>query len=477
MDAITAFFMENWLDIISWTIRLGALVIVPFRRSAAEARTWLLIFFIFPILALFIYLAIGRPEHSNKRRALFEKLPDVMARIVKRSGLEDNIADAVVPDGAESSSKLGYALGGLPALAGNAVALLPDYDEMVARLVRDIEGASHHVHLEFYIFAYDKVGKKVMAALASAQSRGVKCRVLIDAMGSMTSARKVERRLQKYGIEVHRILPLLRRGRSSRIDLRNHRKIVVIDGKIGYTGSQNMIEAKINAKFSHRELMARVEGPVVSELQAIFLSDWFLETEEELEQDDLFAFENRPGDITAQVIPSGPDFQAGGIDLFFTKIINDAEQEIVIVTPYFVPNDALLAAMRTAAMRGIKVRLIVSQKSDSLLVKLAQRSYYDNLLKAGVDICIYQADFLHAKQVRIDQDMVVIGSSNMDQRSFELNAEISLICFGSQITSDVQAIEKDYLAHCVTIDQAQWNKRPLLVKLIENMARMLSDLL
>jgi len=477
MYTAIAFLTDNWFDIISWAIRIGALVIVPFRRSAAEARTWLLIFFILPIPALFVYLAIGRPEHSKKRRALFDKLPEVMGRIVKRSGLEDNIADAGVPEAAESSSKLAYALGGLPALSGNAVELLPDYDDMVARLVRDIEGADHHVHLEFYIFADDKVGEKVMAALASAKSRGVICRVLIDAMGLISSSRRVERRLKESGIDAHRILPLIRRGRSSRIDLRNHRKIAVIDGRIGYTGSQNMVEARLNATLSHRELMARVQGPVVSELQAIFLSDWYLETEEELEQDELFSFENSPGDITAQVIPSGPDFQAGGIDLFFTKIINDAQKEVVIVTPYFIPNDALLAAMRTAAIRGVKVQLIVSKKSNNLLVKLAQRSYYDILLKAGVHICIYQTDFLHAKQMRIDQDMVVIGSSNMDQRSFELNAEVSLICFGSQIASDIQAVEKDYLANCVKLDIEHWNDRPLPVKLVENMARMASDLL
>lgn len=472
-----AFLMTNWFVMISWAIRIGALVIVPFRRSAAEARTWLLIFFIAPIPALLVYLVIGRPEHSKKRRAMFDKLPDVMGRIVKRSGLEDDIADAELPENVEPSSKLAHALGRLPALSGNTVELLPDYDDMVNRLVRDIEQAQFHVHLEFYIFANDKIGKKVMAALASAEARGVTCRVLIDAMGSITSSRKVEHRLKKSGIEVHRILPLMRRGRSSRIDLRNHRKIAVVDGRIGYTGSQNMIEAKINAHLSHRELMARVKGPVVSELQAIFLSDWYLETEEELEDDKLFSFQDHAGDITAQVLPSGPDFQAGGVDLFFTKIINDARDEVVIITPYFIPNDALLAAMRTAAMRGIKVKLIVSKKSDSLLVKLAQRSYYETLLNAGVSICLYQNDFLHAKHMRIDRDVVVIGSSNMDQRSFELNAEVSLICFGPEVSHDIQAIEDDYATHCVAIDAERWDSRPLPVKLVENMARMLSDLL
>ncbi len=477
MSAIFAFAAANWFAVISWSIRLGALVIVPFRRSAAEARTWLLIFFIAPIPAMLVYLVIGRPEHSKKRRALFDKLPKVIARIIDRSGLDDEITEAELPANSRPSSALASALGRLPALLGNAVRLLPDYEKMVDAMVEDIDAAQLHVHLEFYIFANDRIGKKVMSALERADARGVKCRVLIDAMGSITSSRKVAKRLEKVGIEVHRILPLLRRGRSSRIDLRNHRKIAVIDGRIGYTGSQNMVEAHVNSTMSNRELMARIEGPAVSELQAIFFSDWFLETEEEIEGEGLFAFEPDAGKIPAQVLPSGPDFQSGGVDLFFAKIIHDALEEAVIVTPYFIPSDALIAAMRTAALRGVNVKLIVSKKSDSMLVKFAQRSYYDILLEAGVKICLYKKDFLHAKHMRIDNDLCVIGSSNMDQRSFELNAEVSLICYGKEAADMLKTVEQDYAPDCEDIKKDRWDNRPLPVKLAENMARMLSDLL
>ena len=477
MSTIIDYALSHWFTILSWIIAIGAFIIVPFRRSAAEARTWLMFFFIAPIGAIVVYLVIGRPEHSKKRQELFKKLPEMMENVIERSGIRDQIAIAELPDNKMPASNLAKALGTLPALSGNKIDLHPDYNKMVDTMIADIDAAKHHVHLEFYIFANDDVGKKVMAALQRADARGVKCRVLIDAMGSITSSRAVAKRLTKDGIEVHRILPLLRRGRSSRIDLRNHRKIAVIDGSIGYTGSQNMVEGKATKTLSHRELMARVEGPVVSELQAVFMSDWYLETEEQIEGDNLFSFAPNPGDISAQVLPSGPDFQSGGVDLFFSEIIHDSRDDVVIVTPYFIPSDALIAALRTAAMRGVNVKLVVSKKSDSLLVKLAQRSYYTILLEAGVDICLYTDDFLHAKHMRIDNDLTVIGSSNMDQRSFELNAEISLVSYGEKAGAMLEGVEQDYFKNCISLDKERWKERPLPVKLAENMARMMSDLL
>ena len=477
MNDVIAFVSAEWFVVVSWMIRLGAVVIVPFRRSAAEARTWLLIFFIVPIPALVIYLLIGRPEHSSKRKELFAKLPDILQRTVERAGLNTDFPDAGLPENSVPSANLAEALGLLPPLSGNAITLLPDYKAAIDALVADIDDAEHHVHLEFYIFANDRTGKRVMDALKRASARGVTCRVLIDAMGSMTSARAVERRLKKAGIEVHRILPLWRRWHSSRIDLRNHRKIAVIDGHTGFTGSQNLINARVTKSLSHKELMVRVTGPAASELQAVFLADWYLETESEIEDEALFSFRERKNGLVAQVLPSGPDYQTGGVDLFFAKIIHDAREDVVIVTPYFIPTDALIAAIRTAAIRGVNVRLVVSKKSDSLIVKLAQRSYYEILLEAGVDICLYQADFLHAKHMRIDDDLCVIGSSNMDLRSFELNAEVSLICYGEEAAEKLKSVENVYAKDCKSIDKERWSKRPLPVKLVENMARLLSDLL
>ena len=477
MSIILTFLMAYWLTMLNWTIRIGALAIVPFRRSAAAARTWLLIFFIAPIPALVVYLFIGRPEHSAKRQKLFGKLPDVLRRAVENAEISNDRGLPKLSDDIQPASRLAEALSGLPPLSGNAMELLSDYDDMVDQLVADIDAAVDHVHLEFYIFADDEVGGKVMEALERAVGRGIKCRLLIDALGSISSSRKVQKRMRRAGVDVHRILPLMQRSRSSRIDLRNHRKIAVIDGRIGYTGSQNVVEARISSDLSNRELMARVRGPAVAALQAVFLGDWFLETQEEIGNASAFAFEEDAGDILMQALPSGPDYPSGGVDLFFAKIIHDAREEVVIVTPYFIPNEALVAAIRTAAMRGVSVKLIMSKKSDSRLVKLAQHSYYQRLLEAGVDIRLFDADFLHAKHMRVDDEIVVIGSSNMDQRSFELNAEVSLICYGAKAAGEIKQIEEGYAKNATSVGKEAWTGRWLPVKLCENMARMLSDLL
>ena len=423
MEWLTSLFWENALGVLSWAIRIGALLIVPFRRSAAEARTWLLAFFVAPIPAWLIYLAIGRPEHSRKRQALFDDLPHVLERAAVLSGLSGRQFDPAVPDKADSIADLASGLASLPALPGNAIEMLPDYQGTIDRLVADIDGAAHHVHLQFYIFASDKTGRAVMAALSRAEARGVECRVLIDAMGSFGFSRKTERNLEAAGVEVERILPLARRWNASRIDLRNHRKIAVIDGRIGYTGSQNVVDAQVSKGFAHQELMCRVRGPVVGALQMVFLGDWYLETQEELSGDELFAIQRGVGDTALQVLPTGPDYDTGRIDMVFTEMIYAAREQIVIATPYFIPNEALSQALKTAAARGVDVTLILSERLDSRIVCYAQRSYYTELLEAGIRIVLFQPDFLHAKHIRIDDAAALIGSSNMDMRSFELNAE------------------------------------------------------
>ncbi len=489
MDAALQFGMDHGLAIAGWVIILGALIVVPFRRSVAEARSWLLVFFAIPPVALLLYFIIGRPEHSAVRKARFAKLPAIITRSLGWRDVPERVAEAdeqamALTDKQIDSSKLAHALAGMPLLPGNKLELLPDYDGSIDRMITDIDAATGHVHLEFYIFAADATGRKVMDALVRAKGRGVTCRVLVDAMGSFTSAHLVERRMKKAGIAIHRILPLARRWNSSRIDLRNHRKIAVIDGRIGYTGSQNIINAAdgkassgSGSSMANKELVVRCEGPIVSALQAVFVADWFLETEVELAGESLYAAEEHVGDIPAQLLPSGPDFQKGGIDLYFTNAIYDANDAVVITTPYFIPNDALIAAMKTAILRGVSVTLIVPMRTDSKLVTLAQRSYFANLLEAGVDILIYDKGFLHAKHMRIDHCLAIIGSSNMDQRSFELNAEVSLIAYNEPAARALETVEQAYARDGHYLDADAWLKRPIYVKVLENCARMMSDLL
>ncbi len=472
------FISNSWIWItLSLVISLGALLFVPFRRSPAQARNWLLLFFLTPVPALLIYLLIGRPEHSIARQALFARLPAMLDRaralIEELGGKAWHPAERIHRDAAAFVQRLAA----LPPLDGNGCQLIADYDTAIDRLIADIDGAHRQVHLQFYIFAWDETGRRVIAALERAAQRGVTCRVLIDAMGSWGGSRRIQRRLRKAGVRIHRILPLMRRWRTSRLDLRNHRKIAVIDGRIGYTGSQNIVDCRPARGPASFELMARVIGPAVWQMQMVFIADWFLETEEDLVGPDSFPPAHLDGETPLQLLPSGPDFPSGSVDLFFTNAIHDARDALVLVTPYFIPNEPILASLRAAVMRGVRVVLIVPRRTDSRIVTLAQRSFFAELLASGVEVHTFQKGFLHTKSLRVDDLLAVVGSCNFDVRSFELNAEISMIAYGRDFVLDLAQIEAGYLADCHQLDAQSWQARPRYKKVLENTARLFSDLL
>jgi cardiolipin synthase len=367
----------------------------------------------------------------------------------------------------------------LPILGGNAAELLTDYDGAVNRLVADIDAAGHHVHLLFYIFADDETAGRVIDALRRAARRGVECRVLADSVGSRRWFRSLHRKLTEAGVEVEEALPVgwLRWRRAARLDLRNHRKIAVIDGRVGYTGSQNLVNAKYRDGLTYDELVVRVTGPAVLELQYVFVGDWFLETEETLDGPDYFPDPVRAGDVPVQALPSGPGYPTENNQRLLVALIHGADERVVMTTPYFIPDEPLLQAMQTAVLRGVEVHLIVSQQADSGLVTLAQRSYYGQMLEDGIKIHAYKKHFLHAKHLSIDDELAIIGSSNMDIRSFMLNAEISLLFYDDDVTRRLHAEEEGYLRYCDELTAETWHRRPFVVKVAQRIARLMSPLL
>jgi cardiolipin synthase len=272
----------------------------------------------------------------------------------------------------------------------------------------------------------------------------------------------------------------------NRLDLRNHRKIVVVDGTVGFTGSQNLIEdtyhkrSNIRKGMHYIELVVRVTGPVVRELNAAFVTDWYSETAELL---DVRIAPKTPdrmsvtGEALCQVLPSGPGFEHDNNLMLFVALFHAARRRITIANPYVVPDGPLLLALKSAAQRGVEVTLIVSEIGDQFLVYHAQRSYYEELLKAGVHIYRYQPPvLLHSKFISIDNDIAVIGSSNMDIRSFQLNLEVTLVCYDTQVVADLRKIEADYLGCACPLHLEAWQTRPILTKLVDNLARLTSAL-
>jgi cardiolipin synthase len=369
-------------------------------------------------------------------------------------------------------------LGDFGILGNNRIELLTDYDQSIQRLVDDIESAQRHVHLLYYIFADDATGRRVAKALLRAANRGVRCRLLLDALGARSALRSLEPRLRKAQIEVHAVLPyrLWNRNRGRR-DLRNHRKIAVIDGRVGYAGSQNLIDADFKRGLVYEELVARMTGPIVGQLQAVWLVDRYLETESTSVDEDLFPEPFVAGHSPAQTLPSGPLYRRANVQRALVALVHGARRRVVITTPYFVPDEPLVQALQTAALRGVDVVLIAPQARDQILVCLAQRSFYEELLEAGVRIYHYQPRFLHAKHVTIDDDVAMVGSSNIDIRSFQLNSEISVLIYDREVVSQLIRIQEGYLTRSRELSYDEWLRRPLLSKVAQNTARLVDSVL
>jgi cardiolipin synthase len=468
-----------WIFFLSeWAIRLAMLADVPFRRTPAAAKGWLLLIFFEPWVGLLLYLLIGRAKLPRWRREQLAKLPQAMAKVVGRLTNHPHVFHPEVGPALSQAVTLAENLGQSPILGGNAVELLVDYDGTIARLVADVDRAENHVHLLFYIFADDRATAPVIEALGRAARRGVRCRVLADAIGSRSALRTLGPKLTALGVAVHAMLPVsLFPWKKARLDLRNHRKIAVIDGRIGYTGSQNLVAAEFTEGISYEELMVRVTGPVVLELQYVFAADWFLETNEVLDGEAEFPGPDITGSVPAQALPSGPDFPTQNNQRLIVALVHGARKQVVLTTPYFIPDEPLLQAMQTAVLRGVDVHLVVSEKGDHFVVSLAQKSYYEELLEAGVQIHLYRKNFLHAKHLSIDDSAALIGTSNLDIRSFVLNAEVMLMIYDPGVAARLAAEQERYYANSRLLTLATWGQRSFGGKLAQNLARLLSPLL
>lgn len=464
--------------ISEWFIRFLMLVYVPQRRSTAATRTWLLLIFLLPWPGLIIYTVFGR-IYLPQRRIEEQDRASHHIRAIQQQQMGSRIAAELdLPDYLARAASLAAKLGDFHVFAGNQLELLADYAGSIERLIADMDSAQESVHLLYYIFEADNTGERVADALIRAAGRGLRCRVLMDAVGSKRGLKSLAPKLRAAGIEVHATLPvgLLRRN-TARFDLRNHRKIAVIDGRIGFTGSQNIAEPHFVPGYPNEELVARVTGPVVAQLQAVFLMDYFIETGVVEQSPELFPELPAVGDSPVQVVPSGPGYRRENGQELMVSLLYAAEKRVVITTPYFVPDEIFLQAMRAATLRGVELHLVLSKHSNQRVTNLAQCSYYDSLLEAGVQVHLYEPHFLHAKHLTIDDHIAFIGSTNIDIRSFALNAEINLLVYDEAVVKELQAVQARYIAHSDLLTAEVWNQRPLGLRTIQNIACLADSLL
>ncbi len=464
----------TWLLALDWSIRLAALLWIPARTTPGAARSWLLLVGFVPLLGLPLYLLFGHPWLSRQRI-----LRQAQASQVIREQQLPLAALRWMPAGDTQVAEMVPLVerqGDFMPTHGNAVELLDDYAQSLRQLLADIDDARERVHLLYYLMFDDAVGEAVTATLERAAARGVKCRLLLDAVGAKRGLRRYRKRLLAAGVDVHAVLPGgLRWRRSGRMDLRNHRKIAVIDNRVGFVGSQNLAEPVFVDGFPNRELVARVHGPVVSHLEAVFASDWFVETGRRLQ-----VWPDAPvcnTNVVTQLLPSGPAYPFENARDAVNALIHLARRKVVLVTPYFVPDEATLSALRIAGVSGVDVQLILSESNNQRLTAWAQEAYYDELLRAGVKIALYRPHFLHAKHLSVDDDIALVGSINLDIRSFALNAEIGMLCYDPGVVRRLREIEQDYLSQSQQLTLQQWRSRPTWRRSREGIARLADALM
>jgi len=486
---ISITFDASWWLIIVFVfdlaIRIAAIIVVPRNRRPTAAMAWLLAIYFIPLIGVFLFLLIGNPRLPRKRRLKQERINAYIRET--SASLELGSLRPGQPDWFTSMVTLNRKLGAMPITGDNAAHLISDYQSSLDAMAEEIRTAQKYVHVEFYIFQSDDSTDNLFRALEEACARGVTVRVLLDHWANRGKPfyKETLKRLDRMGAQWRLMLPVQPlKGKYQRPDLRNHRKLLVVDGAVAFMGSQNVTDSTYNLKKNIRrglhwvDLMVRLEGPVVASVNAVFLSDWYSETDEVLTDEiDLFDVKSGPGDLDCQIVPSGPGFEFENNLRLFAGLMYYAQRKVIIVSPYFVPDEALLLAITTACHRGLDVQLFVSEEGDQAMVYHAQRSYYETLLRAGVRIWMYRKPFiLHSKSMTIDDEVAIIGSSNMDMRSFGLNMEISMLVRGTEFIDEMREVEQEYrdLSRELTIEE--WEKQPLRSTVLDNLARLTSAL-
>jgi cardiolipin synthase A/B len=469
--------------IVEGVLIVLALIIAPLNRRPSSALAWILLIVALPIVGVVLFLIIGNPKLPASRRDAQGRMNEW---IEERARLVGPVTDEHGgPDWLQSIATLNETVGGFPLLPGNNADLFPEFDEQFAAIIEVIDDAERFLHVEFYILALDPTTAPFFAALERAVQRGVDVKLLVDHLGShpYPGFRRARKELTRIGVEWHLMLPVQPlRGRYQRPDLRNHRKVIVADGLVAFMGSMNIVDPgyeRLKNRIRHlrwHDLMVRLSGPVVREVDAIFVTDWHSETGVLLQTSrEVVALEQRQGALLTQIAPSGPAFDAENNLALFNSLIYAAQERLTITTPYFVPDESLLSAITTAARRGVAVELFVGEVGDQFAVFHAQHSYYRALLDAGVRIWLYpRPGILHAKAMSVDDEVAVVGSSNMDIRSFQLDFEVTLLVSGKAFVDSLRRIEDGYRAVSREVTSDAWNARRAGHRFVDNLMRLTS---
>ena len=482
-------FLYHFLGIVLFTSYLLLIMAIVFRvvmkrRAIGVSLAWLTLIFTIPIAGISLYLLFGEIRLGRKRveraKSMYQPYTDWIRELVSQFPQQPvQPGEQAVP-----LSRLVEGQLGMPMLGGNGCQLLTAPQEILDAIAQDIRQASVSCYLEFYIWQSGGWADEVAEALMAAAGRGVDCRLLLDSVGSAAFFRGPwPKRMEAAGIKLVEVLPAgTWRIPLQRQDLRMHRKLVVIDDKLAYTGSMNLVDPRFFKRRSGLgpwiDIMVRLQGPIVPLMWSLFVRDWEMETGERLldlqqHQPEFDEGQNRH----IQLIPSGPFTTGDCIELILLLAIYQARHSLILTTPYFVPDDSLVAALRSAAERGVRVQLMLPARGDSILATHACDAFLQELLDSGVEVYRFQRGLLHTKSVMVDDAMMLVGSVNLDRRSMWLNFEITLLMDDPRFCAEFKLLLQSYFAEAVRLDPIVWGKRPYHKRLRENLLYLFSPLL
>lgn len=493
---------------ILYALNLAIVVVTLFtignNRRPTTAVAWLLAISLIPYVGLLLFLFFGTnrlPPFRRKRQAEFDK-------IIRHATdeVQNSLGLTPVPEQYQPISTLAHELTSIPHLPGNRIQIHDAYNGTIDEMTAEVDRAHSYVHVTFYAMGYDAITEGFFDALERAVKRGVRVRVLYDQVGSFRypGYAKLKKRLNEIGCDWHRLYSIWPwEGGWQRVDLRNHRKLLVVDGRVAWMGSQNLIARDYHRKPTRKfgslqwqDLMVRLSGPMALGIDAVFRSDWYVETGELADdgddptlqdyahhyEQDLAASETEGMDTSVdytrydcQLVPSGPGYEHENNLRIFTQLLYMARKRVVIASPYFAPDDSMRYAITTAVQRGVEIHLHVSEHGDQFFTQHAQQSYYEELLRAGVRIWLYRTPYiLHAKHMTVDDEVTILGSSNMDMRSFTLNAEVMLIVYGQDFARRFEWVEHSYRVNSRELTLDEWMSRSRLAFAIDDLCRLTS---
>lgn len=480
--------MFDWSQFFGWfsvvflvTAIPVAIMILLEKRSPYKTVAWILTLILIPVFGVLFYLVFGQEYRKRKmysRRGLhgLREWRRITSRQLRSFDPPQNHSEL-----RQHEHLIRLMLNNSNALltTGNELELLKDGEQTFSVLFESIATAKHHIHLEYYIFGDDKIGRQLIDLLAKKREEGIEVRIIVDDVGSWSLSKKFFRNMRQKGIEIYPFMEVRFPRLTSKVNHRNHRKLVIVDGTIGFIGGLNIADryANGNRKLGYwRDTHLKITGDAAASLQVIFAADWYFVSKHDLKGREYFPKFSEKAGIPVQVCAGGPDHDWEGIAQAFLSAITNARKRVHLVTPYLMPPAALLEALKTAALSQVDVRIIIPQKSDARVSQWCSFSYVEELLEAGVRIFFYQNGFIHSKYMLVDDSFATIGTSNFDFRSFETNFEANAFIYSHSFQKELEAHFLDDQQNCREIKLAQWRKRPAINKVREALAHIVSPM-